>query len=317
MAMVHPAPIDPSIIQAGAASAEIAAVAHTGIINNPKYYFLLNSIGVGTVAGTIFIKYWIYLWSNRLAKKYDSNVLYANALHHRADALSSIVALVGLFGRVFEMQKVDVQYIGAPWLDPIGGAMVGYTILKAGYDICRDALKEALDVHVLDMYDKQLGVDDKTRLKIITAVNNVKSEDFRIEELLARRSGSFMQQYFILLISRHTIVRICPPQNASLEDIFVNKDKIDMALRNLEGVCIFSVEMVNPYAHHRQLLLGGGAGIHTEIPQEGEKPVVEIIPENSDNDESIIPPEKKDDVEVVITNEIVNPKIGILPEERK
>ena len=31
--------------------------------------------------------------------------------------------------------------------------MVGYTILKAGYDICRDALKEALDVHVLDMYD--------------------------------------------------------------------------------------------------------------------------------------------------------------------
>ena len=90
-----------------------------------------------------------------------------------------------------------------------------------------------------------------------------------------------------------------------------------MALRNLEGVCIFSVEMVNPYAHHRQLLLGGGAGIHTEIPQEGEKPVVEFIPENSDNDESIIPPEKKDDVEVVITNEIVNPKIGILPEERK
>ena len=24
--------------------------------------------------------------------------------------------------------------------------MVGYTILKAGYDICRDAMREALDV---------------------------------------------------------------------------------------------------------------------------------------------------------------------------
>ena len=148
MAMVHPVAVDPSVIQAGAASAEIAAVAHTGIINNPKYYFLLNSIGVGTVAGTIFIKYWIYLWSNRLAKKYDSNVLYANALHHRADALSSIVALVGLCGRVFQLRRIEMQYIGAPWLDPIGGAMVGYTILKAGYDICRDALKEALDVDV-------------------------------------------------------------------------------------------------------------------------------------------------------------------------
>lgn len=90
-----------------------------------------------------------------------------------------------------------------------------------------------------------------------------------------------------------------------------------MALRNLEGVCIFSVEMINPYAHHRQLLLGGGAGIRTEIPQEGEKPAVEIIPENSDNDDSIIPPDKKNDVEVVITNEMDDPKIGILPEKRK
>ena len=26
--------------------------------------------------------------------------------------------------------------------------MVGYTILKAGYDICKDAMKEALDVDV-------------------------------------------------------------------------------------------------------------------------------------------------------------------------
>ena len=33
-----------------------------------------------------------------------------------------------------------------PWLDPIGGAMVGYTTLNAGYDICRDAMREALDV---------------------------------------------------------------------------------------------------------------------------------------------------------------------------
>ena len=100
MTMIHPVAIDPAVIQAGAASAEVAAVAHTSLVNDPKYYVLLNSIGVGTVAGTIFIKYWIYMWSNRLAKKYDSNVLYANALHHRADALSSIAALAGLCGRV-------------------------------------------------------------------------------------------------------------------------------------------------------------------------------------------------------------------------
>ena len=94
------------------------------------------------------------------------------------------------------------QYIGAPWLDPVGGAIVGYTILKAGWDICRDAMREALDVRkYASTTNVQLSVDDKTRLKIITAVNNVKSDDFTIEELLARRSGSFM---FLLFSSSYS-----------------------------------------------------------------------------------------------------------------
>ena len=117
-------------------------------------------------------------------------------------------------------------------------------------------------------------------------------------------------------IHRHTIVRICPPQNTSLEDIFVNKDKIDRALRSLDGISIFSVEMVNPYAHHRQLLLGGCAGTQCEaVKAEGEEPMMEIIPESSENDQSIIPKdEREQDVEVVITNEIESEKTSVLLE---
>ena len=54
--------------------------------------------------------------------------------------------LMCIFVFTLPMVSPYIQYIGAPWLDPIGGAMVGYTILKAGYDICRDAMREALDV---------------------------------------------------------------------------------------------------------------------------------------------------------------------------
>ena len=137
-------------------------------------------------------------------------------------------------------------------------------------------------------------MDEKTRLKLITAINNAKSEDFTIEEMLARRSGSFL----------HTIVRICPPQNASLEDIYVNKDKIDLALRSLDGVSIFSVEMMNPYAHHTQLLLGEASSVADGAPSasEAESEPVEMLPESSNNDQSIIP-EDDDDVEVTIDNE--------------
>lgn len=59
--------------------------------------------------------------------------------------------------------------------------------------------------------------------------------------------------------------------------------------------------MVNPYAHHRQLLLGGGAGVQTTVPNEQGEKMVEIVPESSNFDESIIPDEKED-VEVVINN---------------
>ena len=98
----------------------------------------------------------------------------------------------------------------------------------------------------------------------------------------------------------------------------MNKDKIDQALRSLEGICIFSVEMVNPYAHHRQLLLGGGAGTQTAVvKEEGENPAMEIVPENSENDVSILPKDQKGDVEVVINNGADSEKVGVLPENWK
>ena len=83
----------------------------------------------------------------------------------------------------------------------------------------------------------------------------------------------------------------------------MNKDMIDNALRSFSGISIFSVEMVNPYAHHRQLLLGGGAGVHTSLPREEGQVAAEIVPETSNFDESIIPDDDKEDVEVVIDNE--------------
>ena len=41
------------------AVAQAASVAHSSMVNNPTYYVLLNSVGVGTVAGAIAIKSWI------------------------------------------------------------------------------------------------------------------------------------------------------------------------------------------------------------------------------------------------------------------
>ena len=46
------------------------------------------------------MKEWLYQQTMKIAKSTDSSVLKANAWHHRVDALSAVVALVGLSGRV-------------------------------------------------------------------------------------------------------------------------------------------------------------------------------------------------------------------------
>ena len=50
-----------------------------------------------------------------IGMRINSSVLIANAWHHRSDALSSVVALVGIGGSM----------LGLPFLDPLAGVLVG------------------------------------------------------------------------------------------------------------------------------------------------------------------------------------------------
>ena len=61
---------------------------------------ILNGLGIGVLLASVGMKEWLYQQTMKIAKKTDSSVLKANAWHHRVDALSAVVALVGLSGRV-------------------------------------------------------------------------------------------------------------------------------------------------------------------------------------------------------------------------
>jgi divalent metal cation (Fe/Co/Zn/Cd) transporter len=54
-----------------------------------------------------------------------SSVLVANAWHHRTDAFSSVIALVGTGGAA----------LGFPFLDPVGGLLVAGMIIKVAVDV--------------------------------------------------------------------------------------------------------------------------------------------------------------------------------------
>jgi divalent metal cation (Fe/Co/Zn/Cd) transporter len=60
----------------------------------------------------IIAKEWLYRITKRVADEEKSSVLLANAIHHRSDAYTSVVAFFAILGTWY-----------APWipLDPIGG----------------------------------------------------------------------------------------------------------------------------------------------------------------------------------------------------
>lgn len=71
----------------------------------------------------------MYQYTRWNAKKIDSSALMADAWHHRSDALSSVGALLGIFG----------ARMGYPVLDPVASLIICVFIAKAATQIFLDA----------------------------------------------------------------------------------------------------------------------------------------------------------------------------------
>lgn len=77
----------------------------------------------------------MFWYTIHYANDYDSGALRADAWHHRSDAFSSIGALIGIFG----------ARMGIPVLDPIASLVICVFIVKAAYDIFKDAIDKMVD----------------------------------------------------------------------------------------------------------------------------------------------------------------------------
>ncbi len=127
---------------------------------------------------SIASKEWMYQYTIRIAKRFNSTSLRADAWHHRSDAVSSVAVLIGLIGIV----------LGFGFLDSVAAIFVCIIILKAAFDIAKQAVDQLID-HAADEADvkrireitlKSEGVLDidllKTRLS-----NNVIFVELEIE----------------------------------------------------------------------------------------------------------------------------------------
>jgi cation diffusion facilitator family transporter len=84
---------------------------------------------------SILVKEWLYWYTLAYARRVRSDLLRANAWHHRSDAISSVVVLLGIAGTL----------AGLPYLDAVAAFVVAVMIARIGWELGFDAVRELVD----------------------------------------------------------------------------------------------------------------------------------------------------------------------------
>lgn len=101
--------------------------------------YLPATIGLVFAALAVISKEGLYQYTTYKAKQIDSELLKANAWHHRSDAFSSIVVFFGIAGAIL----LEVK-----WLDSLAAIIVAIMIFIMGIKLVIKSVSELLDTAV-------------------------------------------------------------------------------------------------------------------------------------------------------------------------
>ena len=87
---------------------------------------------------SVLLKEGVYQYSMVKARQLNSQVVEANAWHHRSDALSSVGTAIGIGGAIFLGQRWTV-------LDPIASLVVGAFIVKVVVDLLHRGIDDLME----------------------------------------------------------------------------------------------------------------------------------------------------------------------------
>ena len=155
---------------------EILMDAVSAIWSNAKQS--THPLALYIVVFSIIVKEALFQYKNRLGKKIKSQAIIADAWHHRSDAISSVVALVGI-GLAMIGDRYQISYL--TYFDPIAGAIIAGIIMWMGFSLGKEAVRISLEI-VLD------EAETEKFNQTVKQVNGVK----RIDSLHARSHGSYV-----------------------------------------------------------------------------------------------------------------------------
>lgn len=119
---------------------------------------------------SILVKEWLYHYTVRAGRRLNSEVVIANAWHHRTDAISSVATMIGIGLAI---------YTNSPMADSIASLVVSLLIIKVGFDINWKAIKALIDT----MPEEEVICEIERHAKAVEGV-------FGTHGLKARLSGA-------------------------------------------------------------------------------------------------------------------------------
>lgn len=127
----------------------------SALINQHRYDFSIALIIVCVI--TIIIKFCLYIYTNKLAKKYNNLLIKANANDHRNDMLLTFLNLIAI---ILSLKKIY-------FFDGLVGIIISIWIFISGIKI----FKESYDI----LMDKSLDIETKEKVyKIIKTHKEIK-----------------------------------------------------------------------------------------------------------------------------------------------
>lgn len=121
---------------------------------------------------SIAVKELLYQMTVRKGKALNSQLMVANAWHHRSDALSSVGAAIGIGGAI---------WLGQRWtmLDPLASVVVGLMLTKVVWDLLKTSMNELTEGSLSEETEQEI-------MEIITAVPGIQQP----HNLRTRRIGN-------------------------------------------------------------------------------------------------------------------------------
>ena len=154
-------------------------------IANPELLSRPGFLALSGAAVSIVANEWMYWYNVRAARQLNSDLMQANAWHHRSDAVSSIIVLIGIAGSM----------AGYPALDAVGAIGVSLLIARVGWGLGWEGARELVDT----------GATQDQLEEITEAINDVEGVK-AFHDLRTRRMGKeLLVEVHVLVASQLTV----------------------------------------------------------------------------------------------------------------